>query len=163
MKKQTKIIVVVLGIVLLIGASIFFVPKLFSTDSSPRTVTPVAQTKILNTAKFVEIDAVHKGYGTVTLEKDFNGTQLYLKFAKDFKVAEGPDLYIWLVKKQSLGAALGGVNTNTSEYIELGKLNKTSGEQTFSVSQAEFDSNSYAVVIWCKAFGVQFTHAIWES
>jgi Electron transfer DM13 len=114
--------------------------------------------KTIKQGSFVEVDAVHKGSGSVQIIQ--NGAEYALSFGKDFTVANGPDLYIWLVKEQKLGGAVGGVNTDSSSYVELGKLARYDGVQDYKIAKSELDNFNYAVVIWCKAFNVQFTHAI---
>jgi hypothetical protein len=42
----------------------------------------------------------------------------------------------------------------------LGVLANKKGSQKYSVAQQEYDKNNYAVVIWCQAFGIQFSNAV---
>jgi Electron transfer DM13 len=124
-----------------------------SAASSIRTITT------LKTGSFVTLDPLHYASGEVKILND--NSKIIVELQDNFKTnPDGPDLYVWLVKKQNLGGALGGVNTDSSSYLSLGKLNKTSGKQQYSITQQELDNNNYAVVIWCQAFNVQFSNAI---
>jgi hypothetical protein len=116
-------------------------------------------TQVLKQGNFVRLDPLHYASGNARIINE-NG-KLFVELQDNFKTnPDGPDLYVWLVKKQNLGGALGGVNTDSSSYLSLGKLNKTSGKQQYSITQQELDNNNYAVVIWCQAFNVQFSNAI---
>jgi ribosomal protein S8E len=131
--------------------------------NSPKKETNPAPTKaakpeVLTKGTFVELDPVHKGSGDVAIVQD--GDKVLVEFQENFKVEDGPDLYVWLVKKQDLGGAVNGVNTKEGEYLNLGPLNKKSGIQSFAITEQEFQEFNYAVVIWCEAFGVQFTNAV---
>jgi predicted small secreted protein len=156
-----------LWIILGLIASIFFlviaviIYKNSSKPSPVRTITTqVTENTKKKTGSFIRVDAVHYGQGDVGIyEKEGN---YVLQLEENFEVANGPDLYVWLVSKQDLGNAVGGVNTTPGSYFDLGKLEKFTGKQQFSVNKSEFNQYNYAVVIWCKAFGVQFSRAILE-
>ncbi len=107
---------------------------------------------------FVELDRLHSGDGEVAVFKD--GDNVIVELQDDFRVDSGPDLFVWLVSEQELGGSIGGVDTNEDTFLELGPLNQFEGKQAFEVTAAEFAKHDYAVVIWCKAFGVQFTNAV---
>lgn len=136
-----------------------------STSSVPEETAPPAQTSpapseavLLAEGGFVELDPVHKGRGTV--QAVAQGEQVLLNFQEDVVINDGPDLFVWLVKKQSLGGAVGGVDTDPSTYLNLGPLDDLSGPQSFAVTAEEYAEFNHAVVIWCEAFGVQFTNAV---
>jgi Electron transfer DM13 len=114
---------------------------------------------VVKSGSFVTLDPLHYASGEVKILNDNN--KIIVELQDNFKTnPDGPDLYVWLVKNQVLGGALGGVNTDASTYINLGKLNKTNGKQQYSITQQELDSYNYAVVIWCQAFNVQFSNAV---
>jgi hypothetical protein len=73
---------------------------------------------------------------------------------EDFRVTNGPDLYVYLSQnpkptrdESSLGA-----------FIDLGKLKGNSGNQNYEITE---DITGYnTAVIWCKRFGVLFSFAV---
>tara|TARA_R110001599_G_scaffold145336_2_gene327760 strand:- start:18970 stop:19662 length:693 start_codon:yes stop_codon:yes gene_type:complete len=71
---------------------------------------------------------------------------LTLVFADNFRASNGPGLYVYLSNQP----------TNISGGIELGKLKKNTGAQTYSISE-NIQLNTYNyVIIYCKPFGVPF-------
>ena len=114
---------------------------------------------ILKTGTFTKLDPLHYASGNVKIIKDSGN--LLVEFQDNFATnPDGPDLHVWLVKKQALGGAVAGVDTSVGSYVDLGVLTKFSGKQSYSIKQSELDSNGYAVVIWCQAFNVQFSNAV---
>ncbi|MEM1221106.1 MAG: DM13 domain-containing protein, partial [Bacteroidota bacterium] len=81
--------------------------------------------------------------GTVTLEQDQDG--FYLQMQSDFQTQSGPGLYVYYSRDA-------GANT----FVDLGKLQATSGEQRYNIP-ASIDTEDYRFVqIWCQPFGVSF-------
>lgn len=95
---------------------------------------------------FVDADSSHSTSGDVFTVKTDDG--IYLRF-ENFEATNGPDLYVYLAKS-------GG---KTSEGIRLEKLKGNVGDQNYllpaGVDLTEYDK----VVIWCKAFDVDFGYA----
>lgn len=112
---------------------------------------------VLARGEFVELDPAHRGSGEVSIRD--NGGEVLVVLEDDFEVSSGPDLYVWLVSEQDLGGSIGGVDTDPDTFLELGPLNNFSGQQVFEVTPEEYAKHDYAVVIWCRAFGVHFTNA----
>lgn len=161
MKKYTIPIIVVLVILAAViyytGLYTYFVrtdiqealpipSKSTSSESSPS-----ATNQTLATGNFVEVDFIHKGSGQAKLVK-INDTNILR--LENFNVVSGPDLYVYLSKSttptgdiQSLG-----------DYIDLGMLKGTSGNQNYEINQ---DITGYqTAIIWCKRYGVLFTYAL---
>jgi Electron transfer DM13 len=140
--------------------------KTISVDKNNTQVTNVqntpvkAQDKVIKSGEFVSLDPLHYGKGSVSVIQ--NESDIKIAFSKDFETnPDGPDLYVWLVKKQEIkNIALGGVSSDPINYLDLGPLTAKSGSQIYQVTTSEFEANDYAVVIWCRAFGIQFSNAI---
>jgi Electron transfer DM13 len=135
-------------------------------EITPAPVTPLPAPTVIKppsfiarTGTFTTLDPAHYASGTVkaiTL-----GDNVQIRFSSDFQTnPDGPDLYVWLVKKQNLGGAIGGVDTSSGSYIDLGPLQSKTGTQAYEVTREEFTQADYAVVIWCRAFSIQFSNAI---
>jgi Electron transfer DM13 len=134
-------------------------------EVTPTPVTPLpapvakAPPFITRTGNFITLDPAHYASGVVKAVSV--GDKVQIRFSSDFKTnPDGPDLYVWLVKKQDLGGAVGGVDTTTGSYLDLGPLQSKTGAQAYEVTRDEFLATDYAVVIWCRAFSVQFSNAV---
>jgi Electron transfer DM13 len=116
--------------------------------------------KLLKSGQFVSLDPAHYAKGGVNIIE--SGDNIKVAFNDDFATnPDGPDLYVWLVPKQEIkNIALGGVKSSVGDYLDLGPIQSKSGSQAYQVTEAEFATNDYAVVIWCRAFGIQFSNAI---
>jgi hypothetical protein len=137
-----------------------------TTPSETKNISPVVnqpqktQDKNIKTGQFLSLDPAHYAKGSVNIVE--NGNDIKVAFSQGFETnPDGPDLYVWLVKKQDIkNIALGGVSSDPKNYLDLGPLTAKSGSQAYQVTKSEFEANNYAVVIWCRAFGVQFSNAI---
>jgi hypothetical protein len=129
----------------------------YSTISG--TSSSVAKIETIKQGTFNKLDPLHYASGQVKIIND-NG-QYFVELQDDFTTnPDGPDLHVWLVNKQNLGGAVGGVNTAQGSYIDLGTLTKFYGKQRYKINKSELDMTNYAVVIWCQAFNVQFSNAV---
>lgn len=107
----------------------------------------------VKTGNFKDADGAHKGSGKVSLTLS-NGRHI-LRF-EDFKVTNGPDLYVWLVKSPN---PIDSQVVKDSETFELGQLKGNIGNQNYDIP-SDVDIGQYgAVVIWCRQFGVLFASA----
>lgn len=152
-----KIILIVIAVIA-IGGSIFAikniaeksetidqsnVPAAKATD----TENPAAAT--LKQGGFIDADGFHKGSGTAQIIKTDQGN--VVKFSSDFSVTNGPDLYVYFSKTADQN------QKDPGEFVSLGKLQKTSGEQTYKLPD---NIDGYkSVVIWCRAFKTTFSVA----
>jgi hypothetical protein len=109
----------------------------------------------VSTGSFNYIDALHNGSGSIEVVK--KDGKVFLDFKENFKVANGPDLYVYMSSQQKFSDTLNGVDT--SKTINIGKLKSTNGLQLYEITPEQLDKYGAAVVIWCKAFGVQFSRA----
>jgi Electron transfer DM13 len=130
-----------------------------SSTSNSGTNSSMAKIETIKQGTFNKLDPLHYGSGQVKIINE-NG-QYFVELQDDFATnPDGPDLHVWLVNKQNLGGAVGGVNTTKGTYIDLGTLTKFSGKQRYTINKSEFEMTNYAVVIWCQAFNVQFSNAV---
>lgn len=174
-----KIIYIILGLVLLAGivfGGLYIngnyndksqVSKSFDSENSmtsknevmEKDVTKVETVRVntfLKSGTFNKIDSIHNGAGEVKVTSDEN--YYYLNFQSNFSVANGPDLFVYLSEKQEYkNIAVGGVDT--SKTLNIGKLSRITGAQSYKISKAEFEKYNDSVIIWCKDFGVQFSRA----
>jgi hypothetical protein len=114
-------------------------------NGSEQSSTPIQSTELRGL--FKDADAVHSGTGVVEVVQSQDGPLLV--FGNDFKVTNGPDLFVYLSPNpagQDLGA-----------FASLGKLKSISGTQAYTLPQNYRDYKT--VVIWCRAFSVTFATA----
>ncbi len=97
---------------------------------------------------FVDGDERHQASGQVFVVLGNDGKR-YLRF-EGLHVTNGPDLYVYL-KQEGM---------ETSDGIKLDKLKGNLGNQNYELP-ADLDLGSHSVVvIWCKAFDVDFGTAL---
>ncbi len=121
-------------------------------ESDPSAPEAVAD-KTIAQGTFVEIDAVHKGSGTAKMIQ--HNDQVYLRF-EDFRVTNGPDLYVYLSDSKTPGNTL----ESLGNYKSLGVLKGNIGDQNYDIPAA--NDGYRTVVIWCQKFGVLFSFAVME-
>lgn len=103
---------------------------------------------------FKDADAVHQGSGTAAMLQTAGGAHI-LRFT-DFKVTNGPDLVVYLVKAADIETS---DDVTGSEWVLLGRLKGNIGDQNYSVA-SDVDVSQYkSAVIWCEQFGVLFASA----
>jgi hypothetical protein len=117
------------------------VPASLGPTPSP---TPAPTPRAL-TGQFTGADDFHFARGTATLFETQPGR--FTLRLEEFSVRNGPDLYVYL-SPDPKGYAAG--------VVELGRLKATDGAFNYAVPASARVSNARSVVIWCKAFSVQF-------
>lgn len=99
---------------------------------------------------FTDVDRIHKGEGRAILVK--SGAGSVLRF-EDFRVTNGPDLYVWLTKSDNPTSDI----ESLGDYIDLGRLKGNVGNQNYTITQ---NVDGYdTVVVWCRQFSQLFTYA----
>ena len=152
-----KIILIVI-IVIAIGGSIFALKNLSektetvdqsNAPATKSTETESSETTTLKQGKFNDADGFHKGSGTAQIIKTGQGN--VVNFSADFSVTNGPDLYVYFSKTADQN------EKDPGDFVSLGKLQKTSGQQTYKLPD---NIDGYkSVVIWCRAFKTTFSVA----
>jgi hypothetical protein len=155
-KKTILIISISLATLVLVISALFILKNINEkaptvVEQKPDTAQPSMSnaevSKTVSTATFIGVDDIHWGRGTVEVTESPDGPKL--SFKNDFKVARGPDLFVYLspnVPSQELG-----------EYASLGNLKSNNGIQEYNLPENYKDYKT--VIIWCRAFGVTFANA----
>ena len=112
------------------------------------------QLTALKSGNFVDADGAHKGSGKAEILQGGAGTTL-LRLT-DFRVTNGPDLEVWLVKAPEPKSSS---DVTASEWLSLGALKGNVGDQTYVIPEGTNVSDYGSVVIWCEQFGVLFSPA----
>jgi hypothetical protein len=101
------------------------------------------------TGNFVSVE--HPTVGQAHIIKD--GIKRYLVLDKAFHTDAGPDLFVILHR-----AAVPKTYA-PKDYVLLGKLQRTSGQQRYEIP-ANIDPSAYrSVAIWCRQFSATFGYA----
>jgi len=145
-------------IVTLIGGGLFAIKNITqkaetidqgNAPAGVATGTESPDTMPLKQGKFIDADGFHKGSGTAQIIRTGQGN--IVKFSSDFTVTNGPDLFVYFSKTADEN------NKDPGDFVSLGKLQKTSGEQTYKLPD---NIEGYkSVVIWCRAFKTTFSLA----
>lgn len=115
---------------------------------------PPTQPVFIATGKFAGTDDVHKGEGRAVIVQLPTG-QRFLRF-EEFKVTNGPDLYVYLSGHSS---PRNRAQLHDGGAFEIGVLKGNIGNQNYELP-ATVDPTKYrSVVIYCKRFSVLFASA----
>lgn len=112
-----------------------------------------SEPQILERGKFHGADSVHRGSGNALLYRLTDGSHLLR--LEEFKVTNGPDLAVYLVKH----ADPANPAQVTSGFLNLGKLKGNVGNQNYVIPAGTDLSEYNSAVIWCELFGVLFSTA----
>ena len=107
------------------------------------------QNELLSQGRFESV--VHPATGTASVIKLARGGNVLT--LTDFEVDNGPDLRVYLVAGPALDRG------SVEEFEDLGALKGNKGDQQYDIPQG-LDLDRYTtVVIWCRAFSVNFARA----
>lgn len=102
--------------------------------------------QVISSGNFSGLDG-HQAEGKASLLKI--GNSYYVRFENDFKITNGPDLFIHL-----------GKDGEYSKEARLGSLKGNIGSQNYEIPKS-IDVNNYDEVwVWCRAFAVPFGKAV---
>ena len=108
----------------------------------------------LATGQFQGADRSHRGSGTARIVRLANGeTEVRLE---GFSVTGGPDLRVWVTDAATIPNARAARRAN---HVDLGRLQRSRGDQSYTIPANALDGDHRSVVIWCRAFGVLFASA----
>ena len=147
--KQIIIYFVVL-IVIILGFAIFNISNESSQVVIQEDNINIENANTVKSGSFTEIDTIHKGSGEASIVETNSGA--VLKLENNFKVTNGPDLFVYLSKNTNIRET-----KELGDFVSLGELKSSQGEQTYNLPE---NYNEYkSIVIWCRAFSVLFSVA----
>jgi hypothetical protein len=116
-------------------------------EGPPDRGVPVAR------GAFSDRDAVHRGSGVATLERDQGGgTRLRLS---DFRVTNGPDLYVYLTTDPAPATP----EDVTRGGVQVGRLKAPEGGFTYELPPGTDPEAYRAAVVYCVQFRTIFSVA----
>jgi hypothetical protein len=145
---------------LLVFAIVWFQPHKLVVDTTvaedlPPAATPGGGTEVLARGAFRGLD--HDAAGDASLVEVDGKT--YVRFEKNFRVLNGPDLVVYLSEHE----ASSGASTFARDFVLLGQLKGNQGSQNYRLAD-DVDLRAYrSVVVWCRRFNVGFAVAPLET
>lgn len=119
-----------------------------------QTAVAVDAKKKLGEGQFRDADRGHRGKGTATILEGADGKRVVE--LSNFKVTAGPDLEVWLSAHGDIKRAS---DVTKNAYVSLGRLKRSSGDQSYDIP-ADVDLSKFkSVVIWCEDYSVLFSPA----
>jgi hypothetical protein len=144
---------ILIGLLALVGIGVaywlispLFIERIVSEELAEIALMEMGeQLQIIASGSFEGL-ATHNAMGTARLLKI--GDKYYIRFEDDFRVTNGPDLFVHF-----------GKNGEYDPAARLASLKGNSGSQNYEIPE-NIDFNNYDEVwIWCRAFSVPFGKA----
>ncbi|WP_299321803.1 DM13 domain-containing protein [Parasphingopyxis sp.] len=125
-----------------------------STGASPSAAIAQSGAETVASGQFRGVGRSHRSSGTARLVRRANG-DLVVQL-EDFSVTGGPDLRVWVTDAASVRSER---HARRANHVDLGRLQRSRGNQSYVIPAGALDGNHRSVVIWCRAFGVLFASA----
>jgi hypothetical protein len=145
----------IIGVAVLLAGSAVVVTQFFLPTTSTEPANDVLPVVTSTSNSNSEIEPLfigsftdtpgHPGQGTVAVYQTETNQILRLT---DFNSTAGPDLFVYLATDE-----------NATDFINLGLLKSTSGDQNYDVPAGTNIEDYPYVLVWCKRFGVLFMKA----
>ncbi len=136
------------------AAAVVLLLVFWAQGTSAAPAAPSTQPVSIATGKFTGTDDSHKGEGRALIVQLPTG-QRFLRF-EEFKVTNGPDLYVYLSGHPS---PRNRTQLHDGGAFEVALLKGNIGNQNYELP-ATVDPTKYkSVVIYCKRFSVLFASA----
>ncbi len=144
------------GILALVVPLVWYLGSPLFVSRAVSEVAPSAAdgTSMLS-GRFGVVDGIHKGEGTTTIVRLSDG-QRVLRLGDDFRVTNGPDLYVYLSANP---APRSSSELHAMGAFEVAQLKGNLGGQNYALPD-DLDVSSFrSVVIYCKRFTTVFSTA----
>lgn len=141
-----KKVIIGFATIVIIGVAYWFISPFFIDRKVSEEAPVVSESAVMLGGTFSGFDRVHYGSGSTKLIKSTSG--YLVRFEEDFKVANGPDLYVGFGKD--------------GEYVkgsEISRLKGNIGSQNYEVPEGMNLADYNEIWIWCRAFSVGFAKA----
>ena len=145
------------GIILIVGAAYWLVSPIFLDTEVQEAAVDIgaaasaqSEQTTLAEGSFVDADAFHKGAGVVRLISV--GGKNFIRFEDDFKVTNGPDLFVYFGKDGAYASE-----------AKIAALKGNIGSQNYEVPEGIRVDEYNEVWIWCRAFSVPFARAVLKA
>jgi hypothetical protein len=158
--RRTALVVAAIGLVVLaLPLASYLASPLFLTQAVSESAPPAPAQSRLAAGRFGVVDGIHKGEGAATLVRLPDG-QTVLRLEDDFRVTNGPDLYVYL---SGSAAPRTSAELHGTGAFEVGQLKGNVGGQNY-VLPDDLDLTRFrSVVIYCRRFTTVFSTAQLDS
>jgi hypothetical protein len=157
-RQPRRILLAVLGVAI-VALALPLIWYLASPLFISRTVSEVAPLASggmsVVSGHFGVVDGIHQGDGTVTIVRLPEG-QRVLRLGDDFRVTNGPDLYVYL---SGSAAPRSSNELHAAGAFEVAQLKGNIGGQNYALPD-DLDLSAFrSVVIYCRRFTTVFSTA----
>jgi hypothetical protein len=154
--RRTALVVMAAAIVALaMPLAWYLASPLFLTQAVSEIAPAAPAQSRLAAGRFGIIDGIHKGEGAATLVRLPDG-QTVLRLEDDFRVTNGPDLYVYL---SGSAAPRTSAELHGTGAFEVAQLKGNVGGQNYALP-GDLDLTRFrSVVIYCRRFTTVFSTA----
>ncbi len=154
--RRTALVVAAAAIVVLaLPLAWYLASPLFLTQAVSESAPAAPAQSRLAAGRFGVVDGIHKGEGAATLVRLPDG-QAVLRLEDDFRVTNGPDLYVYL---SGSAAPRTSAELHETGAFEVAQLKGNMGSQNYALP-ANLDLTRFrSVVIYCRRFTTVFSTA----
>ena len=158
--RRTALVVAAVGLVVLaLPLAWYLASPLFLTQAVSESAPAAPAQSRLAAGRFGIIDGIHKGEGAATLVRLPDG-QTVLRLEDDFRVTNGPDLYVYL---SGSAAPRTSAELHETGAFEVAQLKCNVGGQNYQLPDDLDLSKFRSVVIYCRRFTTVFSTAQLDS
>ena len=145
--RRTAVVVAAAAIVMLaLPLAWYLASPLFLTQTVSESPPAAPAQSRLAVGRFGVVDGIHKGKGTASLVQLPDG-QRVLRLEDDFRVTNGPDLYLYL---SGSAAPRTSAELHGSSSFEVAQLKGNVGGQNYALPGDLDLSKLRSVVIYCR-------------
>jgi hypothetical protein len=154
--RRAALVVAAAAIVLLAVPLVWYLASpLFLTRTVNESSPAALVENRLAAGRFGVVDGIHKGEGSATIVRSADG-QRVLRLDDDFRVTNGPDLYVYL---SGANAPRSSGKLHSASAFEVAQLKGNVGGQNYALP-ADLDLSKFrSVVIYCRRFTTVFSTA----
>ena len=146
-------------VVLAMPLAWYLASPLFLTQAVSESAPAAPAQSRLAAGTFGVIDGIHRGEGTASFVQLPDG-QRVLRLEEDFRVTNGPDLYVYL---SGSAAPRTSAELHGSSAFEVAQLKGNVGGQNYALP-GDLDLSKFrSVVIYCRRFTTVFSTAELDS
>ena len=158
--RRTALAVAAVGLVVLaLPLAWYLASPLFLTQAVSESAPAAPAQSRLAAGRFGVVDGIHKGEGAATLVQLPDG-QTVLRLEDDFRVINGPDLYVYL---SGSAAPRTSAELHGTGAFEVAQLKGNVGGQNYALPDDLDLSQFRSVVIYCRRFTTVFSTAQLDS
>jgi hypothetical protein len=148
-------LIVAIAIVAGVPGLWYLASPLFLTQAVSEALPTQAGSTMVTQGQFGVVDAIHKGEGAASILNLPDG-QRVLRVGDDFRVTNGPDLYVYL---SGSAAPRSSADLHDAGAFEVARLKGNVGGQNYELP-ADLDLGKFrSVVIYCRRFTTVFSTA----